>query len=189
MNLALPSGSSPPDEAAGQHHDLALANSLDQCLAAGGNVRRCQVADDQDLRVSTGAGKGLGGIVLTVGAGEHGDDHLGLCHTDLGGSGGVQLAVDLFHGGACLAVGVHRLQLALPDFLQLCHIQRLAAAFKGILPGGLAQQLACGESETISSTMEPYMGSNIRWVGISARILKPMRLPRPILNRASAMPP
>ena len=46
-----------------------------------------------------------------------------------------------------------------------------------------------GESETISSTMEPYMGSNIRWVGISARILKPMRLPRPILNRASAMPP
>ena len=56
-------------EAAGQHHDLALANGLDQCLAAGGNVRRGQVADDQDLRVSTGAGKGPGGVVLAVGTG------------------------------------------------------------------------------------------------------------------------
>ena len=46
-----------------------------------------------------------------------------------------------------------------------------------------------GASETISSTMEPYMGLNISWVARSARILKPMWLPRPILNRASAMPP
>ena len=46
-----------------------------------------------------------------------------------------------------------------------------------------------GESDTISRTMEPYMGWNISWVVLSARILKPMWLPRPILNRASAMPP
>ena len=49
--------------------------------------------------------------------------------------------------------------------------------------------IPAGESDTISRMMEPYMGSNIWWVVISARILKPMRLPRPILNSASAMPP
>ena len=48
---------------------------------------------------------------------------------------------------------------------------------------------SCDEEDTVSSTMEPYMGSNIWLVVRSARILKPMWLPRPILNRASAMPP
>ena len=78
-------------ETAGQHHDLALANGLDQCLAAGGNVRRGQVADDQDLRVSTGAGKGLGGVVLTVGTGEHGMITLGFATPILGAAGAFSL--------------------------------------------------------------------------------------------------
>ena len=132
-------------EAAGQHDDLAVIDGLDQCLAALGHVGGGQVADDQDLRVGTGAGKGLGGVVLAVGAREHRNDDLGLCHADLGCGGcGQELAVDGFYVGPGLAVGVHRLQLGFPDLLQLGHIHLLTAALEGVLLGGLAQQLTGG---------------------------------------------
>ena len=128
-------------EAAGQHDDLALVDGLDQCLAAGGDISGGQVADDQHLGVRTGAGKGVGGVVLAVGTREDRDDDLRLCHADLGRSGGGQAAVDLLDGGAGLAVGIDGLELALPDLLQLSHIQLVAAALEGVVRGGLAQQL------------------------------------------------
>ena len=72
--------------------------------------------------VGTGAGKGLGGVVLAVGAGEHGDDHLAALPRRSWAQRGARLRLAVGSSprlGPGLAVGVHRLQLALPDLLQL----------------------------------------------------------------------
>ena len=70
MNLAEPSGSSPPEKPPGDHDDLALADAPRQLVRALGNRLGREVVDDKDVRHGAGALEGVRGVVLAVGARE-----------------------------------------------------------------------------------------------------------------------
>ena len=88
MNLALPSGSSPPEKPPGSMtiwlFRMAFTRASQLAVtSAGVRLRMTRISGSAPAR-----GKGMGGVVLAVGAGEDRDDDLGLGHADLGSGGG-----------------------------------------------------------------------------------------------------
>ena len=78
-------------EAAGQHDDLALVDSLDQCLAAGGDVSGGQVADDQHLGSAPARAKAWAVSYSQLVPGKTGMMTFGFATPTLGAAGAVRL--------------------------------------------------------------------------------------------------
>ena len=72
-------------KAAGNEHDLGLLQLVRKGFNAPRDAVRSQVIDNKDVRLGTRRAHRTGGIILTVGAGKHGNQHARRCACD-GGS-------------------------------------------------------------------------------------------------------
>ena len=136
MNFALPSGSSPPEKPPGSMTIWLLSMALTSALqlsatSAGVRLRMTRISGSAPARA-----KALAVSYSQLVPGNTGMMTLGFATPILGAAGAVSLPLIFSTVGACLAVGVHRLQLAFPDLLQLGHIQLFAAGFKDVFLGG-----------------------------------------------------
>ncbi len=185
MNLALPSGSSPPEKPPGSMTIWLLSMALTSAsqlavTSAGVRLRMTRISG------SAPAGQRPWRCRTRSWCREHRDDDLGFATPILGAAG--QSAAVISPRWACLAVGVHRLQLGLPDLLQLGHIQRFAAGLEDVFLGGLAQDLTGGRRTPFPARWSRTWARTSR--GWSYRPhLEADVVAQPILNRASAMPP
>ena len=125
-------------EPAGDHDDLAVLDGLHQRLGALGHLVGGQIVDDERLGHSSRLLEGARRIVLAVVAREHGDDDArardgAVVHQRRGTGEGHR-----FHGIALGAVREHRLEVALPRFLQPDQVDDLAAGGELVGLGRLA---------------------------------------------------
>ena len=129
-------------EAAGEEDHLALADEAGEVLHGLGDVRSRAVLHHEDLRLGTGVLHGAGGVVLAVGAGEDGDEHLGLGAEDMGRKTlGGRRREGLGDVPALLGVGgIDRLELAEILGKKRLHGDRLAAEGEDGLFRYLAQE-------------------------------------------------
>ena len=144
MNLAEPSGSSPPEKPPGIMTIWLCADAAGKLVGALGDGLGREVVDHEGVGLGAGCAEGTGAIVLAVVAGEHGDDHaragdLGAAvHVDVLGAevDGLDLG-----GLAGAAVGEDALDAALPGLLELGELDDLGAGVDDIALDGGTQGL------------------------------------------------
>ena len=84
-------------EAAGENHHLAAADGGGQLVGGLAEHLGVQVAHHHDLRLDARLEAGVSGVVLAVGAREHGDDRPGMGKLLCGHQGGALRAEDIRH--------------------------------------------------------------------------------------------